>query len=59
MMTKANTAGNTMWGGRYASGPAAVMEDINVSIDFDKRLYRQDIAGLEGPRGACSPNAAS
>ena len=45
MMTKANTAGNTMWGGRYASGPAAVMEDINVSIDFDKRLYRQDIAG--------------
>ncbi len=44
-MTKADTAGNTMWGGRYASGPAAVMEDINVSIDFDKRLYRQDIAG--------------
>lgn len=36
---------NAMWGGRYASGPAAVMEDINVSIDFDKRLYRQDIAG--------------
>jgi argininosuccinate lyase len=44
-MSKADTAGNTMWGGRYASGPAAVMEDINVSIDFDKRLYRQDIAG--------------
>jgi argininosuccinate lyase len=44
-MTKADTAGNSMWGGRYASGPAAVMEDINVSIDFDKRLYRQDIAG--------------
>ena len=36
---------NAMWGGRYASGPAAVMEDINVSIDFDKALYRQDIAG--------------
>ncbi|QCI64514.1 argininosuccinate lyase [Phreatobacter stygius] len=36
---------NAMWGGRYASGPAAVMEDINVSIDFDQRLYRQDIAG--------------
>ncbi|MDP3547041.1 MAG: lyase family protein, partial [Phreatobacter sp.] len=44
-MTKADQSGNTMWGGRYASGPAAVMEDINVSIDFDKRLYRQDIAG--------------
>ncbi len=36
---------NQMWGGRYATGPAAVMEDINVSIDFDKRLYKQDIAG--------------
>jgi argininosuccinate lyase len=44
-MTEADKAGNSMWGGRYASGPAAVMEDINVSIDFDKRLYRQDIAG--------------
>jgi len=33
-----------MWGGRFASGPDAVMEDINASIDFDRRLYRQDIA---------------
>jgi argininosuccinate lyase len=36
---------NAMWGGRYASGPAAVMEAINASIGFDKRMYRQDIAG--------------
>ena len=36
---------NTMWGGRFASGPAAIMADINASIDFDKRLYKQDIAG--------------
>jgi len=35
---------NKMWGGRFASGPDAVMEEINASIDFDRRLYRQDIA---------------
>jgi argininosuccinate lyase len=37
-------AANEMWGGRFAAGPAAVMEQINVSIDFDRRLYAQDIA---------------
>ncbi|MFC0008969.1 argininosuccinate lyase [Devosia nitrariae] len=36
---------NRMWGGRFSSGPDAVMEEINASIGFDKRLYRQDIAG--------------
>ena len=36
---------NTMWGGRFTAGPAEVMEQINASIDFDKRLYAQDIAG--------------
>ena len=36
---------NTMWGGRFESGPAAIMEEINASIDFDKRLWRQDIRG--------------
>ncbi len=35
---------NKMWGGRFASGPDAIMEEINASIDFDKALYRQDIA---------------
>ena len=34
-----------MWGGRFASGPAAIMEQINASIDFDKRLAREDIQG--------------
>jgi argininosuccinate lyase len=34
-----------MWGGRYESGPDAIMEEINASIDFDKALWRQDIAG--------------
>ncbi|MDH3699831.1 MAG: argininosuccinate lyase [Alphaproteobacteria bacterium] len=36
---------NKMWGGRYDSGPSAIMERINASIDFDRRLYAQDIAG--------------
>jgi argininosuccinate lyase len=35
---------NKMWGGRFASGPDAIMEEINASIDFDRHLYRQDIA---------------
>jgi argininosuccinate lyase len=35
---------NKMWGGRFASAPDAIMERINVSIDFDRHLYRQDIA---------------
>src|SRR5947209_8678345 len=35
---------NKMWGGRFASQPDAIMAEINVSIDVDKRLYRQDIA---------------
>ena len=36
---------NSMWGGRFAAGPAEVMEQINASIGFDRRLYAQDIAG--------------
>ncbi|MCA3254577.1 MAG: argininosuccinate lyase [Alphaproteobacteria bacterium] len=34
-----------MWGGRFEGGPSAVMREINASIPFDKRLWRQDIAG--------------
>jgi argininosuccinate lyase len=33
-----------MWGGRFAEGPSAVMREINASIPFDKRMWRQDIA---------------
>jgi len=36
---------NKMWGGRFKSGPGAIMQEINASISFDKRLYAQDIAG--------------
>lgn len=34
-----------MWGGRFSQGPADIMEAINASIDIDKRLWREDIAG--------------
>jgi argininosuccinate lyase len=34
-----------MWGGRFTSGPAEIMQRINASIDVDRRLWRQDIAG--------------
>jgi argininosuccinate lyase len=36
---------NSAWGGRFASGPTEIMRRINASIDFDKRLYSEDIAG--------------
>jgi argininosuccinate lyase len=34
---------NPMWGGHYAAGPAAIMAEINASIDVDQRMYAQDI----------------
>ncbi|WP_404286570.1 argininosuccinate lyase [Microvirga sp. RSM25] len=34
-----------MWGGRFSSSPSALMEAINASIGFDKRLASQDIQG--------------
>jgi argininosuccinate lyase len=34
---------NTMWGGRFSASPAEIMEEINASIGFDKRLWRHDI----------------
>lgn len=34
-----------MWGGRFSSAPAAIMEEINASIEFDKRLGPQDVRG--------------
>ncbi|MBB2155948.1 argininosuccinate lyase [Gluconacetobacter diazotrophicus] len=36
---------NAQWGGRFAGGPSAIMQDINASIGFDHVLWRQDIAG--------------
>ncbi len=42
-MTEKNA--NKMWGGRFAASPAEIMEEINVSISFDKALAPQDIRG--------------
>jgi argininosuccinate lyase len=36
---------NKMWGGRFAASPAEIMQEINVSISFDKVLAPQDIRG--------------
>jgi len=43
--TSASATANSLWGGRFAGGPAEIMRRINASIDFDKRLYAEDIAG--------------
>ena len=54
-----------MWGGRFAEGPAAVMREINASIPFDKRLWRQDIAGsiahvrMQAAQGIQTPDDAA
>ncbi len=54
-----------MWGGRFASSPAAIMEEINASIDFDKRLWRHDIvaskahAAMLGATGIITPGEAN
>ena len=37
--------GQEMWGGRFGGKPAELMAEINASIRFDKRLWREDIAG--------------
>ncbi|CAN7617078.1 argininosuccinate lyase [Phenylobacterium sp. LjRoot225] len=39
------TAGQAMWGGRFSDKPAELMQAINVSIGFDRRLALQDLAG--------------
>ncbi len=55
---------NTMWGGRFASGPDAIMSAINASIGFDQRLFAQDIAGsrahaaMLAATGIITPNDA-
>jgi argininosuccinate lyase len=36
---------NKMWGGRFVSGPDAIMEEINASIGFDYKFASQDIRG--------------
>ena len=55
---------NKMWGGRFASSPAAIMEEINASVGFDKALAPQDIraskahAAMLGKQGIISRDDA-
>ena len=37
--------GQSLWGGRFERKPAELMQAINVSIGFDKRLWAEDLAG--------------
>ena len=45
MTTDSTKTANSMWGGRFAMAPDAIMEEINASIGFDQRLASQDIRG--------------
>ena len=40
-----SNSANQAWGGRYAEGPSAIMQAINASIGFDRKLWRQDMRG--------------
>ncbi len=45
MTSDSTKTANSMWGGRFAMAPDAIMEEINASIGFDQRLAAQDIRG--------------
>jgi argininosuccinate lyase len=38
-------AANSLWGGRFSAGPSSIMQRINASIGFDRKLWREDIEG--------------
>ncbi len=44
-MAKDKAKGQQMWGGRFAAQPSDIMQSINASIDVDRRMVREDIAG--------------
>ena len=45
MTKKQSSKLNQMWGGRFNTAPSNIMEQINASISFDQRMWREDIAG--------------
>src|ERR1700744_1836279 len=47
--SRGEARGQTMWGGRFSDKPAELMQAINVSIGFDKRLAAQGLAGSPAP----------
>ena len=42
---KNKSESSSIWGGRFEGKPHEIMDQINPSIDFDKRFFRQDIKG--------------
>lgn len=44
-MASESKKGQQMWGGRFAAQPSDIMQSINASIDVDRRMVREDIAG--------------
>ena len=49
---------NKMWGGRFGADPDPIMAEINASIDFDRHLYRQDIAASKADRKSTRLNSS-
>ncbi|MBT4990090.1 MAG: argininosuccinate lyase [Rickettsiales bacterium] len=45
MSKKSKQNVSSIWGGVFEKAPDEIMQEINASIDFDKKLYREDIAG--------------
>lgn len=42
------SGGNSkLWGGRFSESTSSLMERFSESVSFDRRLYRQDIAGSQ------------
>ena len=44
-MPPTDPPGHSLWGGRFSAKPGALMQAINVSIGFDRRLAAEDLAG--------------
>lgn len=64
-MSEQKKHGAKQWGGRFAAGPAAIMEEINASIDFDQRFGLEDItaskahAAMLGTQGIITPEESA
>ena len=39
----------TLWHGRFEGGPAEALQALNDSLPFDRRMFREDIAGSRAP----------
>ena len=45
MTTETDVSKDKLWGGRFTQPTDQFVEEFTASIEFDKRLYRQDIRG--------------